>query len=1074
MATAAPQAAMEMPQQGANPFADPNTMAVYDQLRQTTSPKQFGDEMLAGASQVDPQAVAEFLGELQSMEIPPEILDTLNDLVDQILANPERYPELRAQYMAQGLPEDILPEQFDPQFFAALNMAIDQMIAAPSGVQSFAQGGIAELKPIAKAIASYGRNGDTMLAHITPAEARMLRRRGGSGTINPTTGLPEFANIFQKIGRAVKKFANSTVGRIITTVALGFFLGPAAASFLGVGAGTAASAAISGFIGGAGSTLLAGGSLKDALKTGAVAGLSAGAFAGVTGSPLTGPSTVTPGEAFSGQVARFNNATGIAGSNVSLPGIDPATGAAPAPPPLSRAGFEANLDYSPGAAPVPPPLSRAGFEANLDYSPGADAAPVSRAGLEANLDYPSGAKASAVNSGGSTTSAPQPLQPGSYKVPTVTDSFSKMGEGLGMGDAPASYETFKQGATDLFSPGPTNAQLKLTPEYADAISKGKTITEALGQAAKANAPGMLRTYGPAAVAGLGTLAAFGGFDTKPAEPGDTTRSLRKPVTQRIAEAGTQRQMYMQGLPGVVYDQYGAPVYGQSTRLPTYDVPDYNSGGYRMSQGPAAISMPSTYIPQPGSIGASSVAQPYNTSDMYSNLVPRQYAEGGYAVAGYAEGGPITKLYQSVLKRTPSTGEIDYWNSVFGKAGEQTVIDERKIAAFTDAAAPELAAMKAAQVTKTAEQKTARDAVAQQKAMRRSQGSGQMYNNINAGLAALAPESDPRDSTSVEGLYRNILRREPDAGGLDFWKSKFGDTVDEKERAAFQGAAAPEIAARNNFRGEAPYQSSFGADNRKAGLAGLQTTYGPALKDQRDALTKQRTILANVQPTTAGTTTAGTTTAGTTTAGTTTAGTTTAGTTAKSVTAPPVVNPYSNITDPQAAQTGYTGPNLYSQVLAMGMPSRDAELPAYNYTPLPAGTTTRQPSTYSTGNTPASEAARRQAQNQRLLDQGATSSQIRSATETMFGPQITNTPAAKPAVLNMGGIAALTRGGYPRRTGQINGPGTEKSDSIPAMLSDGEFVMTAKAVRGAGKGSRRAGAKKMYALMHQLEKNSERG
>jgi hypothetical protein len=77
----------------------------------------------------------------------------------------------------------------------------------------------------------------------------------------------------------------------------------------------------------------------------------------------------------------------------------------------------------------------------------------------------------------------------------------------------------------------------------------------------------------------------------------------------------------------------------------------------------------------------------------------------------------------------------------------------------------------------------------------------------------------------------------------------------------------------------------------------------------------------------------------------------------------------------------------------------------------------------------------------------------------------------------GGIAALGRGGYPRRTGQISGPGTEKSDSIPAMLSDGEFVMTAGAVRGAdptGKGNRRAGAKQMYKLMHQLEKNSERG
>jgi len=74
----------------------------------------------------------------------------------------------------------------------------------------------------------------------------------------------------------------------------------------------------------------------------------------------------------------------------------------------------------------------------------------------------------------------------------------------------------------------------------------------------------------------------------------------------------------------------------------------------------------------------------------------------------------------------------------------------------------------------------------------------------------------------------------------------------------------------------------------------------------------------------------------------------------------------------------------------------------------------------------------------------------------------------------GGIAALAQGGYPRMNGQINGPGTEKSDSIPAMLSDGEFVMTAKAVRGAGGGSRREGAKRMYALMHQLERNAARG
>ena len=58
--------------------------------------------------------------------------------------------------------------------------------------------------------------------------------------------------------------------------------------------------------------------------------------------------------------------------------------------------------------------------------------------------------------------------------------------------------------------------------------------------------------------------------------------------------------------------------------------------------------------------------------------------------------------------------------------------------------------------------------------------------------------------------------------------------------------------------------------------------------------------------------------------------------------------------------------------------------------------------------------------------------------------------------------------FPRRNGAISGPGTEKSDDIPAMLSDGEFVLTAKAVRGAGNGSRRQGVKNLYNIMRNFE------
>ena len=54
-------------------------------------------------------------------------------------------------------------------------------------------------------------------------------------------------------------------------------------------------------------------------------------------------------------------------------------------------------------------------------------------------------------------------------------------------------------------------------------------------------------------------------------------------------------------------------------------------------------------------------------------------------------------------------------------------------------------------------------------------------------------------------------------------------------------------------------------------------------------------------------------------------------------------------------------------------------------------------------------------------------------------------------------------------GEIVGPGTSTSDSIPAMLSDGEFVMNAKAVKGAGGGDRQQGAKRMYQMMKKFER-----
>ena len=68
--------------------------------------------------------------------------------------------------------------------------------------------------------------------------------------------------------------------------------------------------------------------------------------------------------------------------------------------------------------------------------------------------------------------------------------------------------------------------------------------------------------------------------------------------------------------------------------------------------------------------------------------------------------------------------------------------------------------------------------------------------------------------------------------------------------------------------------------------------------------------------------------------------------------------------------------------------------------------------------------------------------------------------------NKGGIASLENGG------DVSGPGTGTSDSINANLSDGEFVMTAKAVENLGGGDRYAGARQMYDLMNVLDPESE--
>ena len=99
-------------------------------------------------------------------------------------------------------------------------------------------------------------------------------------------------------------------------------------------------------------------------------------------------------------------------------------------------------------------------------------------------------------------------------------------------------------------------------------------------------------------------------------------------------------------------------------------------------------------------------------------------------------------------------------------------------------------------------------------------------------------------------------------------------------------------------------------------------------------------------------------------------------------------------------------------------------------------------------------------------------------------QVANGGAIYPMAYADGGNVAMED--FERMNGSINGPGTETSDDVPAMLSDGEFVMTGRAVRGAGSfdmsqgqdgiltltpsgaPDRQKGTDVMYAMMNMFE------
>jgi hypothetical protein len=242
------------------------------------------------------QAITQMEQKFADQPISSGDIDGLIKFLEAAVDHPEHYDKLRAAAIMDGkLDQDTLPPEFNPQIIISLLIALyglrdriagkeqqpnqgmmpppmqQGMMQQPPMMQppqAMAQGGLASA---AQHIQAAGRGGDTMLAHINPREAAMLKNMGASGSINPRTGLREFGWNWK---RMISTVLPAAIG--VFAPAVGNYLGSAAGFGLGKAGQIAGTALAAGALGAGASALTGGNVLKGGLQSGVLGGLNAG------------------------------------------------------------------------------------------------------------------------------------------------------------------------------------------------------------------------------------------------------------------------------------------------------------------------------------------------------------------------------------------------------------------------------------------------------------------------------------------------------------------------------------------------------------------------------------------------------------------------------------------------------------------------------------------------------------------------------------------------------------------------------------------------------------------------------
>lgn len=420
------------------------------------------------------------------------------------------------------------------------------------GVEEYGDEGIAQFPALTKKMAAMGREGDDVIAHLQTGElvipAQLLEDNpdmketifaflegqgiedpqryvvgSDANSINPDTGAAEFflKKLFKKVVKGVKNIVKGVVkvvkkvAPVILPIALAFTpLGPIYGAALGSGIGT----------------LIQGGSLKDALKSGLIAGATGAVFSGFTG---TGGFMENIKTSLADPIGRFGQT--VSGAQTSLQNVFGGEAARAAN--AGQQGFfsqyqapmAAGAESAAGQQMAQDVATETGQNVQASVAEGTSTVDVPGAANQPALTADAAASAANVGPGGQPLTPDQALaQAQTYQPPSFTESIRGAftpGDDIGFGE----------GLRNAFFPGgPTAAQTTAagnqayTTAYQNAMSlPGMTpelaatqATSAMNAAAASAGPSLFRTYAPLATAGLATAGAMGAFTPVEAEPLD--------------------------------------------------------------------------------------------------------------------------------------------------------------------------------------------------------------------------------------------------------------------------------------------------------------------------------------------------------------------------------------------------------------------------------------------------------------------------------------------------------------------------------------------------------------------------